>query len=219
MSILRNVLLSLVMLSGLSPLTACALSGSAIEGKVLEEGTNKPIPDAIVIARWNGTAFSFVESPTVCVHVLTTTTDAEGKYRIPAWRKDSPIKGVRDVHSIVTAHKPGYETHSPPGYARSEEFRKNIRNLKPFTGRREERLKYLQSVEGNVRLCRSPEAGEKNLLPLYRALYEEAKSLAKTREDQKIADGFLAGIEIIELGYKEGMRRALERAEKRDRQP
>jgi len=203
----------------LLPLSACALSGSAIEGKVLEEGTNKPIPEAIVIARWSGTAFSFVESPTVCVHVLTTTTDAEGKYRFPAWRKESPLKGVRDVRSIITAHKPGYETHSPPGYARSEEFKRNVRYLQPLTGGREERLKYLERIEQSARACRSPEAEEKNLLPLYRALYEEARSLAKTKEDQKITDGFLAGIEIIELGYKEGMRRTLERTEKRDRQP
>jgi len=36
------------------PLTACALSGEAIEGRVLEEGTNKPIPGAIVVVRWIG---------------------------------------------------------------------------------------------------------------------------------------------------------------------
>src|SRR3989344_5915493 len=144
----------------LLPLSACALSGDAIEGQVLEEGTNKPIPEAIVIARWSGTAFSFVESPSVCVHVLTTTTDAEGKYRFPAWRKDSPLKGVRDVHPIITAHKPGYEAYLPPGYAYTEAFKQNVRYLQPSTGTREERLKYLERVFGSTG-CGAPDESAK----------------------------------------------------------
>lgn len=210
MSTLRNILLSLVMLSGSLPLNACALSGNAIEGKVLEEGTNKPVPDAIVIARWNGTAFSFVESPSVCIHTLTTTTDAEGKYRFPAWRKESPLKGVRDVHPIVTAHKPGYETHSPPGYARTEEFKQNVRYLQPFAGMREERLKYLQRVNSATG-CGSASESKKNLLPLAKALYEEALGLAKTEDEKKIVNNLLFSLEIIELGYETAERRDIER--------
>lgn len=219
MKTLQQGLLLSVFAVLLFPLTACALSGKALEGQVLEESTKKPIPDAIVVAHWIGTAFSFVESPTVCVHVMVTTTDAEGKYHFPFWHKESPITGVRDVHEVITAYKSGYEAYLPPGYGRTEEYRKNIRYLKPFTSGREERLRYLERVEQSTRVCRSPEAGEKNLLPFYQALYEEAKSLAETKKDLKVVDGFLAGIEIIELGYKEGMRRAIERAEKRDRQP
>lgn len=190
------------------PLPACALSGGALEGVVLEEGTNKPIPEAIVIARWSGTAFSFVESPSVCVHVLTTTTDAEGKYRFPAWRKESPLKGVRDVHPIITAHKPGHAEYRSPGYVRTEEFKQNIRYLKPFAGGREERLKVIRTASVS---CESAGESKKNLLPLYRTLYEEARALAVTKEDKTIVNNFLHEIDLVELPYEDVLKRDDER--------
>jgi len=194
------------------PLTACALSGEALEGRVLEDGTNKPVPQAIVIARWSGTAFSFVESPSVCVHVLTTTTDAEGKYRFPAWRKDSPIKGVRDVHPIITAHKPGYEAYLPPGYAYTEAFKQNIRYLQPFTGTREERLKYLERVFGSTG-CGAQDESEKNLIPFLKALYDEAQGIAQTKDDKKLLEFIRYAMEKIELGYEQAQKRHLERVQ------
>jgi len=192
------------------PLGGCAsLSAEPLEGQVLEEGTSKPIANAIVIVRWDKTYSSFVDTTTVCVHVESALTDVQGRYRLPRWRGKTP--------DHINTFKTGYERSQE--YFRAKAYLQHNDILKPFTGGREERLKYLQRVEGNIRSCRSPEAGEKNLLPLYRALYEEAKPLARTREEQIIRDGFLAAIEKLELGYKEGMRRALERAEKRDRQP
>lgn len=191
-------------------LYGCAsLSAEPLEGQVLEEGTNKALPEAIVIARWDKTYSSFVDTTTVCVHVESALTDAQGRYRLPRWRGKTP--------DHINTFKTGYERSHE--YFRTKAYLQNNDILKPFTGGREERLKYLQRVEGNVRSCRSPKAAEKSLLPLYRALYEEAKPLARTREEQIIRDSFLSEIEILEFGYKEGMRRALERAEKRDRQP
>lgn len=198
MSTFRNIFLSLVFLTSLLPFTACALSEVAIEGKVLEEGTGKPVSGAIVVARWSGTAFSFVESPTVCVHVLTTMTDAEGRYRFPAWRKEPPLRGVRDVHPIVIAYKPGYETYTPLGHARSEEYKKNIRYLKPFTGTGEERLAYLSRMAVS---CSDKKEIEIDLLPLYKALYEEAENLAVTKKEDKLKVLYrLRDVERLELG-------------------
>ena len=184
------------------PLTACALSGEAIEGKVLEEGTNQPIPNAIVVARWIGTAFSFVESPTVCVHVLTTTTDAEGKYRFPAWRKESPLKGVRDVRPIVTAYKPGYQL--------AQSYPANNPLLKSFAGTREERLKYLERLSSATR-CGEAKESEKNLLPFKKALYEEAHAIAVSKEDKEIVETLLFGLESLELGSKQALKNMQER--------
>jgi hypothetical protein len=216
----KKTLLALGLLFGLSTLAACATTPlQPVQGQVLEEGTNKPVANALVVGRWMGTVtHGIVESRTVCYHVESTTTDAEGRFTLPPTEKEYKYRDG-DHYTSITVYKLGYEAYLPPGYARSEAYRQNIRYLQPFAGGREERLKYLERAEQSIRTCRSPQAEEKNLLPLYRAFYEEAKSLAKTKEDQKIADGFLAGMEIIELGYKEGMRRALERAEKRDRQP
>lgn len=173
--LLQSILLGLLSL----PLTACALSGEAVEGTVREEGTNKPIPGTIVVVRWHGTAFSFVESPTVCVHVETTTADAQGRYRIPAWRKEFPIKGVRDVQPTVTAHQPGYQE--------SERYEKDVQYLKPFTGGRGERLGYLMHVLDSTR-CGTNDESERNLHPLYKALYEEGNGIAVTEREKEMVD-------------------------------
>lgn len=191
----------------LVPLAACAFSANVIEGRVLEAETNKPLAGTIVVARWDKTYSSFADTTTVCIHVESVITNEHGYFTLTAWNGKA---------GDVEVFKAGYEypTDRYGAHAGKYEY-----VLKPFAGSREERLGYLERVERSIRVCRSPDAGEKNLLPLYRALYDEAKSLAKTKEEQKVPDGFLAGIELIEFGYKEGMRRILERAEKRDRQP
>ena len=186
------------------PLHACAISGKALEGEVLEEGTNMPIVGAIVVARWSGTAFSFAESPTVCVHVLTTTTDADGKYRFHAWRKESPLKGVRDVRPIVTAHKPGYQL--------AQRYPANNPQLQPFAGTREERLRYIEHVFGSTG-CGANDESEKNLIPFLKALQDEVQDLAQTNEEKKLVESIRYASEKIELGYEPAQKRHLERVQ------
>ena len=82
-----------------------------------------------------------------------------------------------------------------------------------------ERFKYLFRLDQSTASCRSPEAGEKNFSTLYRALYEEMKSLAESREEADFADGYLHRAETLELGREEAARRAQTRAEQRNRQP
>ncbi len=195
------------------PLPACALSGKAIEGTVLEEGTNKPVPEAIVIARWSGHLATFAHGKTVCYHVLSTTTDENGTYRFPAWKKkitEDWQKNVDPETVVITAHKPGYEEYRPPGYVRTEEFKRNIRYLQPFTGGRGERLEYLKRVSGATG-CSDKKEIERNLLPLYRALYEEAKGIAVTKEDREKVETLLFGLESIEFGSIEALNRMTER--------
>lgn len=195
------------------PLSACAsLLGNAIEGTVLEQGTNKPIPGAIVIVRWGGALPAFAEARSVCVHIETATTDAMGGFRTAAWRAPSSVGPAPVVQAHIGpaayAYKSGYEYVDTQG---------ETVYLKPFTGTRGERLKYLERIEYATR-CPSAKESEKNFLPFYQALYDEATRLAVTRDEKKIADGFLSNIEIIEFGYEAAMKRAIERAEARKRQ-
>lgn len=87
----------------LSPLQARALSGEPVEGQILEVETNKSAAGAIVVIGWVGDLSAFAESQTVCVHVLSTTTDAEGHYRFPSWHKKSEISWVRHLRLVITA--------------------------------------------------------------------------------------------------------------------
>ncbi len=175
--------LSLVLLVSLLPLTACAYSGGPLEGKVLEEGTNKPISGAIVVARWQGDAFSFVDSPTVCIHVESTTTDNEGRYHLPAWRAKAEPAGVHNIEPILIAYQPGYGLPTVPSQKRENVL------LKPFAGTRGERLEYLGRVISSTS-CGSAGASYKNLYRLRRAVYEEAIALAQTPEEKKRAERF-----------------------------
>ena len=63
-----------------------------MRGLVLEEGSDKPIAGAIVVARWKGVA-AFTTS--VCFHVESTETNEKGEYFFPAWRNDTQWAGVQ----------------------------------------------------------------------------------------------------------------------------
>ena len=185
------------------PLAACALSGEAIEGRVLEEGTNKPIAGAIVVVRWMGDTTSgswLVESRTSCYHVETATTDGQGSYRTKPWRqpqhKDYTVKFNRIA---IDAYKPGYGF--PDKLSRTTE----VEYLSPFKGTREARLDYLRSLSGKE--CGSQHDYAKKLIPLYRALYEEARAIAVTPIEKHIAGGLHYSLDRLEVGEVESLKR------------
>ncbi len=195
----------------LLPLTACGLSGGPLEGRVLEAGTNKPIPGAIVVARWQGTYSQIVDSQDVCYHVESTTTDAQGRYQIPAWKEKSKGLMFSAGPWLIDAYKTGYETYWPKGYSATEEYKKNIRYLALFKGTREERLKYLQQMNSATG-CGAAGESKKNQKLFAKALYEEALTIANTAEEKKIVDNLLFSLEIIELGYEAAERRDIDRS-------
>ena len=110
-------------------LQACRLSGGPIDGQVLEERTDRPIPDAFVIARW--TCQAGHDSGMVCYHVLVTITDAQGRYQFPEWSKEGKNYCVANPYVYLSAYKPGYAE----SYVSSE--KKETRHLMPFTGTKE----------------------------------------------------------------------------------
>ena len=171
----------------LLPLTACGLSGGPLEGRVLEAGTNKPIPGAIVVARWQGTYSQIVDSQDVCYHVESTTTDAQGRYQIPAWKEKSKGLMFSAGPWLIDAYKTGYETYWPAAYSATEDYKRNIRYLKPFTGTKAERLKYLIQMLSAAN-CPLAGSSSRNLYPMYKAMYEEAKTISVTPENWKSVD-------------------------------
>lgn len=198
----------------LAPLSACALSGEAIEGNILEEGTNKPLANVIVVALWSGDLWAIVESQTVCVHVESAVTDAQGSFRLPAWRKDSKIGWVRNLEPTLSAHYPGYNPLRITPLPTSERLvrygqfplehglfgiKPTTLYMAPFTGTRGERLEYLSRVSGSTG-CGTQDESQKNLIPLRMALYEEAKNIAATKGEKQIVNNLLQSVEWLELG-------------------
>lgn len=188
------------------PALGCAYSGGPVKGRVLDEEMNTPVADAIVVVIWQGTAFSFVESPTVCIHVETATTDKDGRYRIPYWRASTEPSGVRGLEPYVAGvYKVGYQRSTrrmPDDLGGGDQF------LRPFKGTRVERFKSIRISGVN---CGNAGESNRNLIPLYRTIYEQLNALAETKEEKYDANAYLNKIEEIELPYEEASRRDEER--------
>ena len=75
-------------------------SSVPVQGQVLELNTNTPISGAIVVGRWQEALSGPGHGSTICSHVETTTTDAEGRYQLPAWQSYAP--------TFIDSYKPGY---------------------------------------------------------------------------------------------------------------
>lgn len=159
-------------------------------GRVLEAGSQAPIAGAIVIGRWKETWSSVADSQTVCVHVESTTSDAEGRFVLPEWRGRVP--------TIIDSFKPGYVRSAE--YYKTQSYKQGVDLLEPFKGTREERLKELERFSGMQ--CGQAVDYAPKLAPLYRAIYAEAKALATTIEEKKRAINLLRELDEMELGYE-----------------
>jgi hypothetical protein len=180
MKLLRLMLMLLTLL----PLSACALSGGPIVGQVMEEGTHKPVPGAVVVANWVGSVPAFVESQLVCVHVESTVTDREGKYKLPRWSKPSTVGPVvMNLEPVVAAYKAGYEWSEKPSQKIEIEY------LVPFKGGKKERFDYLSRVISGT-TCVSAGESYKNLYRVTHAVYEEAREIAQTADEKRRAERF-----------------------------
>jgi len=153
----------------ITSLAACSIGASRHwseqTGTVLEEGNNKPIDGAIIVARWEGWISALVDSQSVCYHVEEADSDSTGHYRIPEWTK-LPGK-VHHYEITYTVYKAGYR------YVRSGD---GVHYLEPDTGSVEERLEYLDSLVRSVG-CFGAGKSERNSYVMLKAVFYEAKKL------------------------------------------
>lgn len=175
-----------VILALCAPLWAWAgLSGDAVQGRVLEQGTDKPIPGAIVLLRWRGDLPGVADSKTVCFHVATTLTDEAGNFRIAARHvkpaADWQTRIINKEFSVV-AYKKGYGWPA----ARSPR-RAGVVLLAPFKGTVAERFQYFDRVISHTSCSHLGEIRKQLYWP-WMALYEEARTIAITADQKKRAD-------------------------------
>ena len=207
---MRLLRIMLVMFA-LFPLSACGLSSGPIEGHVFEAGTHKPIAGAIVIVRWHGTySIPFADTRSSCYHVETATTDAQGRFKTPAWTEKSKGFLFSGDYWIDNMYKSGYQEYWQPSFINSDEYKKNVRFMEPFKGTREERVEQLKRLNESTG-C--PDAGESSnhRIPFEGALYDEALSIAVTQQDKRIVEILLFGLESEQFGSMDALRRLDER--------
>lgn len=189
----------------LLPLAACGVSSKPIEGRVVDAETKKPLAGAIVVARWRGTYSALVDTHTECYHVETATTDKDGRYKMAGWWEMPKGPLFSKDSMVLDAYLPGYEEYWPAGYGSTEDFKNNVLYLLPFKGTKQERLNSLPRFVGMD--CGDYRDYAKKLIPLYKAVYEEAKPLAVTTEDNHVVAGIHYALDILELGFEEATKR------------
>jgi len=189
------------------PLTACGLSSPGVSGRIVEEGTGKPVPGATVLVRWEGYVAAPGHAHPVCVHAMSATTDDQGRYHVEAWSKASKMGPITGLHTIIVSYKPGYE------FAHQAHVADGVQYLAAAAVGEDERAAFLLRVLGNSR-CYTKDVSQRNALPWLDAVQNEALTLTGTKMRSTLVDAIRDEREIIELGPEEAQRRYLERANK-----
>ena len=170
-----------------------AISSCAMEGRVLEEGTLKPIERAIVVATWRGSQVRPAHASSICYHVETTTTDIQGRYRIPRFSGNfDPLIADR-TSGVDFVYKAGYQESPKDGPS------PEITLLSPFKGTTDQRFEYLSRNWAST--CATNAQNKAKILILWKAHYEEAKQIAETAKQRKTVEGLLVGLEALEFGW------------------
>lgn len=191
----------------LATVLSLAFPSYAMEGQVLEEGTNKPIEGALVVAIWKGSQVRPAHSSTICYHMKTTTTDVHGKYRILDFSGNlNPFIADRQA-SIESIYKSGYHGSKQVPSAIGVDL------LAPHAGTQEQQF---EQIGARVPYeCSLTDEGKKSLLPLMRLIYEEMKSNAKTSKQLEEVEGMLSSIESVEFGLEVAYQRQKDRQKKK----
>ena len=194
--LLRTLLLIVLLMSAAGcdgrTVNARKTSEPFFQGQVVDLGTHKPIPGAIVTWRWQETVSMIADSQTTCSHIESAVTDSQGRYQLPTWKGYEP--------TFIDAYKPGY-VESIEYISTQQKINRYVYLLEPFRGTTKERVEYLRNQTGKE--CGSRDDYAPKLIPLYRALYEEARSIAVIPEDKHSVGGIHYSLDTLELGYEE----------------
>ncbi len=141
----------------------------ALNGRVIERDSGKPIADAFVIATWTHQGADPWGSRTSCVRLEIARTDEAGRYSFPL-----PIFGTEPE---VQVFMPGFEQYDAKSSLTDEEVYAENRLVKvvPFTGPPEKR-RHLYNAVSSLRTCHKDNLTD-TLMPLYQAVDKEAAQL------------------------------------------
>ena len=201
--LLRIALLSFV---SLLLLNSCSPDiPDSIHGVVREVTTDKPIEEAIVIVRWFGEDWIYLQG-SKCFHVDVVKSDENGQFTIIVDKKAKKFKGYRTIFPNMQIYKAGFQS-----VKHIEELNKNgisAHFQKPFKGSTQERFDYLSRVYRENRYCPGADKSIRTLSKLYYALHDEAMSFSDTEEEKINHSGYKSRAEelLIEDGVNQPTR-------------
>jgi ankyrin repeat protein len=156
---------------------ASGVATAGAKGQLLEQG-DKPVADAWIVAT-REECFGLGHCSTACVEVKVTRTDEQGRYSVGSF-----FRG-RTSYSFY-AYKPGYRLD----FVRSGELYL-VRDERDYRSEKMEavaaRIASLAHVAHEVSCFAAPQEQKQALIPFYRALFQEARSLARAPEQHEVA--------------------------------
>jgi len=169
------------------------LYGKRIAGQVVDADTGQPIAGAHVAFIWVSgiipSGFTGHNSRDICYHAAAAVTDQAGRFRIEPWRKWSTYN-VYPEEPVALVYARNYipdQILLHEGYYMAPIERMNERfTLKVFKGTDDTRMHALFWGLTN-RDCMYGGQSQKSLYPMLKAVYEEARSIARTPDQQQTA--------------------------------
>jgi hypothetical protein len=165
------------------------LYGKHIAGEVVDAETGQPIAGVHVAFLWEAgiipRGFTGHNSRDICFHAAATTTDAQGRFDIPAWSKWKTYS-VHNVDPTVLVYTTKYEpiqaSLAPDGPRQDPSEHPNERyKLKKFGGDSKARLDMLFYGLAN-QSCDYGGDSQKSLYPMLKAIYAEARVIGTPQE-------------------------------------
>ena len=164
------------------------LYGKLIAGQVVDADTGRPITGVHVALLWESTinpsGFTGHNSRTICYHAAAAVTDSMGHFKVEEWNTWSTYD-VDNVDPKVLVYARNYAprqiilrggSQRPPTERLNERY-----ELKPFEGAPDDRLHALFYGLANQG-CMYGKESQKSLFPMLKAIYEEARGIATTRD-------------------------------------
>jgi hypothetical protein len=182
--------------------TACAVTYTdaryppeQVNRQVVDAATGRGLEAAFVVFEWDRQEVDIGHGSRVfCYRVEMTRTDTEGRYTIPTW--EGRMGMIRTIYSrrFTRAHEPIAASKGIDKMKMgSEDFATRLAELRPL-------------------LIRCGEDEDRKLLEFYRALLDEARSLAKTDAERRQADSsFLWYVDAAQYGRDAAFRRSNEK--------
>jgi hypothetical protein len=170
------------------------LYGKRIAGQVVDADTGQPIAGAHVAFVWESgiipSGFTGHNSRDICYHAAAAVTDQAGHFQVAPWRKWSTYS-VNPEEPIALVYARNYTPRQIPihvGYYVPPIERTNERfALKVFKGNTDQRMDALFWGLSN-KDCAYGGQSQKSLYALLKAILDESRQIARTKDNQDTVD-------------------------------
>ncbi|MCW8899740.1 MAG: hypothetical protein OQK75_02085 [Gammaproteobacteria bacterium] len=149
--------------------------------RVYDVSTNQPIQDVLVVATWHGTG-GLEGARNDCYHLESARTNEKGEFTISEYSEgfSDALKTQKYIH--LSFYKLNYKLNEnliSNSYIQNDNY-----YLEKFTGSPKERFAYITG-RGRGPSCSSGGDSKRKSFDFHKAVYEEAKSLAKTIKEKE----------------------------------